>query len=184
GTYRTELVPELEGFSGTEERAKCLSSKSSTAAYREGVVHGYMSRLKVTRPMVDIAVLKRREGMVLLGGKPTDPPDQWRFPGGLVDPTDPTLEYAAKREAGEELSNIEIDDVTYIGSTSVNDRRYRGTGEYAITAMCIASYIFGAARPGDDLSRVEWFPIAKLPKVLVPEHRKLGEMLSNYLSRA
>ncbi|MBP9757461.1 MAG: hypothetical protein KBD06_02585, partial [Candidatus Pacebacteria bacterium] len=42
GTYRTELVPELEGFSGTEERAKCLSSKSSTAAYREGVVHGYM----------------------------------------------------------------------------------------------------------------------------------------------
>lgn len=184
GAYRTELVPELAGYSGTAERAKCISSKRANAAYREGVVHGYVSRLKVTRPMVDVAVLKPREGMVLLGGKPTDPPDLWRFPGGLVDPTDPSLEYAAKREASEELSNIEIDDVTYIGSTSVNDRRYRGTGEYAITAMCIATYIFGAPRAGDDLSRVEWFPLASLPKVLVPEHRKLGEMLTNYLSRA
>lgn len=184
GIYPTELVRELEGYSGTKEREKCLSTKATSAAYREGVVHGYMSRLKVTRPMVDIAVLKPHEGLVLLGGKSTDPKDLWRFPGGLVDPTDPSLEFAAKREAGEELSHIEIDDVTYIGSTSVNDRRYRGTGEYAITALCIATYIFGAARPGDDLSRVEWFPIEKLPKVLIPEHRKLGEMLTNHLSRA
>ncbi len=184
GAFRTELVPELPGFSGTAERAKCMTSKRTSAAYRAGVIHGFVSRLKVTRPMVDIAVMKRREGLVLLGGKPKDPKGLWRFPGGLVDPSDPSLEYAARREASEELSNIEIDDVAYIGSTSTNDRRYRGTGEYAITALCIATYIYGAARAGDDLSRVEWFPVAMLPKVLVPEHRKLGEMLTNYLSRA
>lgn len=184
GTNRTELVPELVGYSGTVERAKYTPSKTTTAAFRAGVVHGFTSRLKMTRPMVDIAILKRREGLILLGGKPTDPKGLWRFPGGLVDPTDPSLEFAAKRESYEEVRNIEIDDVTYIGSTSVNDSRYRGTGEYAITALCIATYIFGRAEAGDDLSRVEWFPVSQLPKVLIPEHRKLGEMLTNYLSRA
>lgn len=180
GHYKTEEVEEVKGYSGTLMRAE-TSREPSTIGFRNGVIHGYNSRLAVTRPMVDMAVVRGSE--VLLGGKKADPAQLWRFPGGLVDQTDASLEAAAKRELSEEVSNIEVSDLTYVGSRQISDWRYHGTGERGLTTLFRAYYINGKPKAGDDLNRVAWKPLASFIDHLVEEHKPLGEMLLKSLEK-
>ena len=130
--------------------------------------------------MVDIAVLRGDE--VLLGGKKTDDANLWRFIGGLVDPDDATLEYAALREFGEEAQGIEVAEPRYIGSTMIEDWRYKDSGESGMTTFFRSDYISGTALPGDDLNRITWKHVSELPECLVPEHIALGQMFLQSLS--
>lgn len=175
GVHTTIAVEGFGRFSGTATRRRIASKILSSPAFRAGVIHNFVNRLAVTRPMVDIAIV--REDKVLLGGKNTDPSHLWRFGGGLVDQTDPNLEFAALREQSEEFLGIEVTAPTYIGSTQIEDWRYENSGETGMTTLFRTDYVSGIASPGDDLDRIAWKNISELPACLVPEHISLGHML-------
>lgn len=185
GTFPTHYIEQKGDFSATRHREEMVRNPGNSADIRRGILLGYLTRLPVVRPMVDIAVIKGETGEVLLGGKHDDPADTWRFIGGLVDPTDETLERAAKRECIEETSGIEVDDLLYVGSTKTTNWRY-GDGadpksETGITSLFVARYVFGAPRPADDIARLTWIPLKDMSSVLVEEHLPLGAMLQRFL---
>lgn len=142
-------------------------------------------RYPVAFHTVDIAIVKMVETEfsvkithVLLIQKPHEIKDgHWRFPGGFVDPTDDSAEFAAVREAGEETKLVLDGDVKYIGSTRIDDPRYRDSPHKIITSFYRGRYLSGKVGKGfDDVAVTQWFPINELPKQN-PIHSKLFEML-------
>lgn len=184
GTITAQFVPELPAYNGTDERKRVTQTPGVSSDFRRGVIYGFESRLAVTRPMVDVAVLRPRTRELLLAGKETDPEGMWRFIGGLVDPTDASLEWAAVRELSEEAPGIwvgGIRHVRYLGSARVDDWRYRESGEGGVTSLFLATYAFGHASPGDDISRLAWISYEDVPGVLVQNHQPLWDMLKEHL---
>jgi bifunctional NMN adenylyltransferase/nudix hydrolase len=104
---------------------------------------------------VDIAVINDKKE-VLIARKPDE--KKWRFIGGFSDPRSVSLEADAKREVAEEAS-IEVDFVTYLGSTLIDDWRYRGEQDKIKTALFVAKYIYGKPEGADDIAEVKWVPI-------------------------
>jgi bifunctional NMN adenylyltransferase/nudix hydrolase len=87
-------------------------------------------------------------------------PDEkkWRFIGGFSDPRTSSLEEDAKREVQEE-AGIEVEIISYLGSTLIDDWRYRGEQDKIKTALFLAKYIFGKPEGADDIAEVKWVPI-------------------------
>lgn len=182
GAFPTKEVPRLGEHNGTAIRSDLATREIDSIEFRSGVIHAWSSRLPVTRPTVDVAIWRPETRSVLLGAKSTDG-KKLRFIGGLVDPEDLSLEDAAKREAAEETGFIELDGYTYIGSRKVNDWRYSGSGEYAVTSLFCAQYIFGSPKASDDIIHLEWVPIEKMLSRLTKEHRPLGAMFLTWLAQ-
>lgn len=123
---------------------------------------------------VDIAVLKKEgnDYYVSMIRKPTKKLIQ--FCGGFSEPTSPSLEFDARKEVMEELG-IEADMYMYIGSTLIDDERYRGTPDSIKTAIFVAKYIFGAIRPGDDIKDGDamWVKINDLTENQIEENHRI-----------
>ena len=176
GQFQTkELEPESY-VSATEIRNKVAKSIMKSSDFRAGVIYSTYNQYPITHPTVDIVIVKEN-GDILLGRKPNE--DKWRFIGGFVDPTDSSLEKAAKREVNEE-TGLEVDDLKFICSMKVNDWRYNGIKERGImTTFFEAKYIFGAPQPNDDICELKWFSIDSIKNnksLLVDEHLKLMEI--------
>lgn len=92
-----------------------------------------------------------------------------------MEPKDMSLEAAAKREAIEEVGDIEIADVKYISSIRVHDHRYRKSEHKIMTALFSSIYVFGCIEPRDDIDEVRWQSIDGLVDCLAPCHKPLGE---------
>jgi bifunctional NMN adenylyltransferase/nudix hydrolase len=186
GRHTCVEVKSPECPSGTECRAACVTNPALFApeyaeAFREGAIYTAQLQFPATFPTVDVAVLERDTKHVLVGRKRTDPGGLWRFPGGFVDPTDASLEMAMWRELREEVGAIETTSASYIGSTKVDDWRYRGP-EGIMTTFFAADFLWGAPKAADDLEQVQFLPYTeKLPTLLVPEHRPLADMLLEWL---
>lgn len=180
GSFQTkELEPETY-VSATEVRNKVAKSIMKSSEFRAGILYSVYNQYPITHPTVDV-VIKKENGDILLGRKPNE--NKWRFIGGFVDPTDESLEMAAKREAREE-TGLELDNFKFISSRKVNDWRYRGISERGImTTFFEASYIFGAPQPNDDICELKWFKLdAQLRSDLVEEHIKLFVDYLNFLN--
>ena len=151
-------VCELEAttfISGTEVRRRVCNNYPPTADYRAGMIAATAYRYPTAFQTVDIAVVNdKRE--ILLARKPEE--KKWRFIGGFSDPRSTSLEADAKREVTEEAS-IEVDDITYLGSTLIDDWRYRGEQDKIKTAFFVAKYIYGKPEGADDIAEVKWVPI-------------------------
>jgi bifunctional NMN adenylyltransferase/nudix hydrolase len=182
GVLPIEIIDPIPSPCGTDTRNGLMSDIALTSSeIRGGIIRGVTERFPITYPTVDVAIMRGTK--VLLGRKASDPAGKYRFIGGFVDPSDESLEAAAKREAYEETSGMEIGDLRYVGSAKVEDWRYRGTGDGIMTTLFRATYVFGALAPADDIEHLEWHTISDLPDVLVPEHLRLGELLADDLSR-
>ena len=109
-------------------------------------------------------------------------PDEkkWRFIGGFSDPRSTSLEADAKREVSEE-SGVEVDLITYLGSTLIDDWRYRGEQDKIKTALFVAKYIYGKPEGADDIAEVKWVPIGTgLNKdIIEPLHHVLVDMFND-----
>jgi len=154
--------------------------------FRRGVIYSSQKQFPRVFQCVDIAVTRRNAygkgpRLILLGRKHKH--DLLRFPGGFVDPTDDSLEYAAKRELGEEAPNISVEgDLDFVTSQLVDDWRYRDT-DRIMTALFHGEYTFGNSVAGDDLTFVGWFPLnEKTRKQMFKPHALLFTKLLSYLN--
>lgn len=150
GMYRVVQVAPVDCKSGEEIRRDTYPR--DTSDFRAGVVWASKWKYPVSFQCVDMAVVGP-EGWVLCAKKSNDA--GFRFPGGFVDPTDPSLEHAALREIREE-TGIEPGTPTYIGSFRIADYRYRKAEDSIMTALFLIPYLFGAPIAGDDIAEVSW----------------------------
>jgi bifunctional NMN adenylyltransferase/nudix hydrolase len=179
GDFKTSVVADIASESGTEQRSKIIVQPPATTDFRAGIIYREETRLPISYQAVDIAILRGGGREILLGQKTTDG-DFWRLPGGFVDPTvDHSLEWAAKREAREEVGDVELAEIRYRGSLVVDDWRYRREADRVMTALFSATYIFGHATAGDDLAAVRWFTRQEAREVISPTHLPLLDLLDS-----
>ena len=147
------------------------------------MVYAAHNRHAVAYPTVDIALMKGME--IAPGRKRSDQEGKWRFPGGFVDPAkDETLEAAAVRELGEEMGQHPgKGTLAYVGSTMVDDWRYRNEEDGIMTSLFLVPHTHGPLTPGDDIDEAKWFQIETIHSVNLPQHRPLAEMLQTYLEK-
>lgn len=183
GKYAVEVVEEIKSPDGTSTRNRCCKDVHN-ANFRKGLICAQIERASIPYPVVDVAIIRKETREVLLGQKVLDM-GKWRFIGGFFDPAiDTTLEGAARREAFEETSGLEIGMPTYIGSATIDDWRYRKDKDCIISSFFTAPYIFGAPRPGDDLDALSWFAYEEVLGALAPEHQTLGKLLMRALTHS
>jgi bifunctional NMN adenylyltransferase/nudix hydrolase len=176
GKYETKKIEMLECISGTDIRNTVTNLHKPSGEFLRGIIYNENFKHPTSYQVVDVAVINYDTREILLGNKDIDG-DKFRFIGGFVDPTDESLESAAKREVIEETGFIETDNYNYIGSCRIDDCRYRNSDSGIMSSMFVAQYIFGAPTASDDMDKFKWFPIDKFYDELVPQHKVLGKLL-------
>jgi bifunctional NMN adenylyltransferase/nudix hydrolase len=168
GKYTTCELEATTFISGTEVRRRVCNNYPPTADYRAGMIAATAYRFPTAFQTVDIAVVNDK-GELLLARKPEE--KKWRFIGGFSDPASVSLEEDAKREVQEE-AGVEVGNITYLGSTLINDWRYRGEIDKIKTALFVAKYVFGKPEGADDVAEVKWVSINNLTKndIVEPHH--------------
>lgn len=183
GKYKTQELEATKYISGTELRRRIANSFPPTPEFRAGIIAASLDRYETCYPCVDIAIMDRTKFQVLMGQKEGE--QLLRFVGGFASPTSPNYETDARREVAEE-TGVEIDNLQYIGSTIINDWRYRSETDKIKTLFFVADYIFGRPQADDDIAYVQWVPIADFMNgtvQIMPEHKVLANMLVNYISK-
>ena len=175
GKYTTCELEATTFISGTEVRRRVCNNYPPTADYRAGMIAATAYRFPTAFQTVDIAVVNDK-GELLLARKPEE--KKWRFIGGFSDPSSTSLEEDAKREVQEE-AGVEVGNITYLGSTLINDWRYRGEIDKIKTALFVAKYVFGKPEGADDVAEVKWVSINNLTKNdIVETHHVLIDMFN------
>lgn len=129
---------------------------------------------------VDVAVFTPDNKQIILCKKKGS--DLWQFPGGFADPKSMSLEVDAIREIKEETC-VDIDYPVYIGSSLIDDERYRGTENSIKTALFCAHMVKGYPKAQDDIVEAKLFHIKRIDHTMVVnKHRILWEMLKNHLT--
>lgn len=176
GSFPIVLVPEVPNISGTELRNN-PKEPADDKSFRQGLIEAQRLRYPVSFQTVDIGVIKHESQEILLGRKQTDPEGLWRLPGGFVDPSDSSLESAAARELREEVGNIMTHEITYLGSSKVEDHRYRNESDKIMTALFLTYYMGGRVAANDDLEEVAWLLLENVLERVIPEHKVLVEKI-------
>jgi bifunctional NMN adenylyltransferase/nudix hydrolase len=175
GKFNTCELEATTFISGTEVRRRVCNNYPPTADYRAGMIAATAYRFPTAFQTVDIAVVNDK-GELLLARKPEE--KKWRFIGGFSDPSSTSLEEDAKREVQEE-AGVEVGNITYLGSTLINDWRYRGEIDKIKTALFVAKYVFGKPEGADDVAEVKWVSINNLTKNdIVETHHILIDMFN------
>ena len=175
GKFNTCELEATTFISGTEVRRRVCNNYPPTADYRAGMIAATAYRFPTAFQTVDIAVVNDK-GELLLARKPEE--KKWRFIGGFSDPASISLEEDAKREVQEE-AGVEVGNITYLGSTLINDWRYRGEIDKIKTALFVAKYVFGKPEGADDVAEVKWVSINNLTKNdIVETHHVLIDMFN------
>ncbi len=179
GRFPTEELSTEIFVSGTEVRKEISSSLFNSSDFRAGAIYSSYNRFKHAYPTVDVAVVNKDK--LLLCRKPHE--SLYRFIGGFVDPKDPSLEFTASREVREE-ADIEVGNITYIGSTRIEDWRYMREDDKIITSLFAADYIFGNIWPQDDISELRWFTIGEISKSIIEIcHWHVFDLFNDYYVR-
>ena len=143
-------------------------------AYRLGAWHACKAQYPHAYQTVDIALLSEDESGVWLGRK--DNEAQWRFFGGFTDPSDASLEAAARRELLEEsgVEKCSNSDMEYVMSERVDDWRYKGQQDTIITALFLTHVSEGdKIVPNDDIYEVAFFKFSDIRMdSIVEEHQQ------------
>lgn len=182
GVFPKEYFAPINDENGTKVRRQIAKTPQVSSAFLDGIIYVQATRQPMVYPTVDVAIVDFDRKRILLGAKSKDD-RELRFVGGFVDSSDESYEAAARREAYEETSGLEMSNYRYLGSYKIDDWRYRGSEDEIMTSFFVADYIFGAPRPGDDIEMLEWVNYDELLARLVPEHQAMGQRLLEELSR-
>jgi bifunctional NMN adenylyltransferase/nudix hydrolase len=160
------------GHSGTDIRAKLTNTVIESAEFRAGVIYALTNIRPSVKATVDVVITHTPEkGLMkfLLGRKPGEP--LWRFIGGFAEPTTPSYEFDAAREAKEE-TGLDVTNVQFIGSALIPDWRWKGEPDQIKTLVFSAESDNLNAKADDDIAELAWFTIDKLKADLfIDTHR-------------
>ncbi len=133
------------------------------------------------KPTVDLAIVDFDKKQILLARKPNE--DLLRFVGGFMDPLkDKCAEDAAIRE-GKEETGLYFSDAHYVGSTLVDDWRYRRERDKIMTFLYVMRFLSISGTPvaSDDIEYVTWKKFGEISEAdIMPVHRPLIRMLNDY----
>jgi bifunctional NMN adenylyltransferase/nudix hydrolase len=185
GRYKVqELDTSIPEISGTKLRELVSSELRNSYDWRAGHIHALMAMRDVTWLTVDIVPISI-DGKILLGKKPTE--NKLRFIGGFDDNVkDNNCEKAAMRELREEAGlKVDSQDLFYIGSSLIDDPRYKGTGS-RIKTIFFGVIVMGDEVVGgdDDIEFVKWVD----PNILIQDevmeiHHPLLDLLNEKWGR-
>lgn len=166
-----ELEPDSY-ISATDIREKVSHVTKKSSDFRAGIIYSVYSQYPMVYSTIDVII--KRNDEILLGRKQGE--KNWRFIGGFVDVNDDTELQSCKREVKEE-TGLEIDNLKFVCSQSINDWRYRKDSDKNImTHLYEADYIFGSPQPMDDIAELKWFKNNDYIKdILVEGHKELFE---------
>jgi|688.fasta_scaffold169483_5 bifunctional NMN adenylyltransferase/nudix hydrolase len=182
GKYRTQELMQETYISGSEIRKNISKKVKSSADFRAGVIWASGNRFPTCFPCVDIAIFNEDYSKILLARKAKE--TLYRFVGGFADPKSDCYETDARREVQEE-TGLEIGDLKYLGSTIINDFRYRREIDKVKTLFFVGKILFGRPEANDDICEVKFFDIDKLTATdMIPEHKPLFDMLQKYLKKS
>lgn len=163
-------------LSASDIRKSTSNKVKGTFDFRAGVIWAASARYPVAYPAVDIVAYCGND--FLLAKKSGE--EKLRFVGGFVDPTDPSLESAARREFAEETGyTLSTEPVSYIYSFIVDDWRYRSEADKIMSTVFKVD--FANIRPEveakDDIESLHWVPMQKVFDSVQPEHLPIVERL-------
>jgi bifunctional NMN adenylyltransferase/nudix hydrolase len=180
GRFKTTALTPSRHVSASEIRKAIGVRSKKTREFREGVVWAVQNQYPKIYATVDIATLDISKNSVLLVRKPHE--EKFRFPGGFSDIISKSYEEDALRELVEETEIIGK-AIDYIGSTLIDDWRYRPQIDKIKTMFFAVTEWGGNPLPSDDLKggEVKWFRLNEpiIDKV-VDTHKPLVTMLLNW----
>tara|TARA_R110002050_G_scaffold34397_12_gene86903 strand:+ start:8512 stop:9477 length:966 start_codon:yes stop_codon:yes gene_type:complete len=179
GKYETiELSgTRTKAISATEIRLETSKTRITSLSGREGVIKANFGRYAKPNPTVDV-IGWTREGKILMGRKQNEP--KFRFIGGYVDTTDDSLEDAALREFKEE-TKCDLKSLTFLGSTKIDDWRYRGERDTIMTSLfCGEIWDIKKLEASDDIVECKLFDFDMLSEdTIMEEHIPLLKIIKN-----
>ena len=188
GNFPTVELEATFKISGSEIRKGLSNSVISHKHYRHGLIAASYDRYPTTFTTVDAAILDDK-GNILLARKKNDPKDRWRLIGGFVDANqDDNMEEAVKREVMEETNSLGVGEPVYVGSSKIDDWRYRNEQDGIMTTLFIIPYLFGKPEAKDDIDDLKWFGLDAVLEhqkgyLIVDEHEVLINLLKAYLNK-
>jgi bifunctional NMN adenylyltransferase/nudix hydrolase len=181
GRFPTQLLESEVYISASEVRKNISKCVKNTIDWREGAIWQAYNRFPTCFPTVDVAIFNDDYTKLLLGRKPKE--TKFQFIGGFADPKSPSYEADARREAQEE-TGLEVSDPIYIGSTLVNDWRYRGETDKIKTLFFKCKMMYGRPAADDDIAEIKWFDFSTLTEDnIAEEHIILLKMLKENMSK-
>jgi bifunctional NMN adenylyltransferase/nudix hydrolase len=173
-----ELVPN-KVISASEIRKEAGIRVKHTLDFRIGIVHAVQNQFPSFKATVDMAVINFDTEEILLARKPRR--NLFCFPGGFTDPAkDKSAEDAAIRETKEE-TGLTTTVESYVGSTFIDDWRYRHERDKILTFLYAMRYIDGVPIASDDIEFVSWKPLLTVAKEEIsPNHHLLLDMVRKW----
>lgn len=152
---------------------------NNDSLYIKGIKDTVNDKYPTNYPVVDILLFTNNDTKVILGKKIGET-STYRFIGGFFDKEDINFENAAIREVYEE-TNLKIKNPIYIGSSIINDWRYKDSKDSIVSSFFIARVDdISTLKASDDIEELKIIQYSELKnrykELLVPNHIPLFEL--------
>jgi ADP-ribose pyrophosphatase YjhB (NUDIX family) len=154
-----------------KHKINTISHKSHE--WRYGAFHVALNQFCNPMPCVDMLVVDKERGRVLLGRK--EKQDKYRFFGGFSENFG-SYEDDAIRELCEEtgLTPNCFGEPEYLLSSIIDDWRYRGMKSKVKTVLFLVEYLEGKPEPSDDIFEVRWVSFEELMNDFLFKNKIVG----------